>query len=167
MIRLAGSEDALAIHNLHTRSVRQLCSADYPDEVIEGWLKDRSPEGYTGIGKNEMYVYEEAGAIVGFSHVVPGCIVALFVDPAHTRKGIGRSLFEHALPIALSGEGAQEPFEATLTAVPFYLKCGCKQVGRNTTPKNDVQVETILMLLPQESAQRSPEQDRLTNRESQ
>lgn len=150
MIRLARSDDALAIHNLHTRSVRQLCSADYPEEVIEGWLKNRSPEGYTGIGKNEMYVYEESGGIVGFSHVEPGCIMALFVDPAHTLKGVGRALFDHALPIALSGESARLPFEVTLTAVPFYLKCGCKQVGQRATPKNDIQVDTVLMLLPRE-----------------
>ena len=78
MIRLARLGDALAIHNLHTRSVRQLCSVDYPKEVIDGWLEGRSPEGYRGIAKGEMYVFEENGAVVGFSHAKPGAIIALF-----------------------------------------------------------------------------------------
>jgi hypothetical protein len=38
MIRIALPDDALAIHNLHTRSVRGLCMRDYSKEVIETWL---------------------------------------------------------------------------------------------------------------------------------
>ena len=70
MIRIALPDDALAIHNLHTRSVRGLCTRDYPKEVIEGWLLGRSPDGYKerGIAKKEIYVFEESGAIRGFSY---------------------------------------------------------------------------------------------------
>jgi putative acetyltransferase len=149
MIRLAQSEDALAIHNLHTRSVRQLCSADYPKDVIDGWLEGRSPEGYRGIAKGEMYVFEVNGVVIGFSHVRAGAIVALFVDPAHVRKGVGRALFEHALPIARGTNRGPLPFEVTLTALPFYLRCGCKEVARNSVRKNAVKVETVTMLLPE------------------
>jgi putative acetyltransferase len=149
MIRPARLDDALAIHNLHTRSVRQLCSADYPKEVIDGWLEGRSPERYRGIAKGEMYVFEENGAVVGFSHVKPGAIIALFVDPAHVRKGIGSALFEHALPIAHGNSHAPLPLEVTLTALPFYLRCGCKEVARSSVRKNAVKVETVTMLLPE------------------
>jgi putative acetyltransferase len=153
MIRLARFDDALAIHNVHTRSVGQLCSANYPKEVINGWLEGRSPEGYRGIAKAEMYVFEENGVVVGFSHVKRGAIIALFVDPAHVRKGIGRALFEHALPIARGGSHAALPFEVTLTAVPFYVRCGCKEVARGSVRKNAVEVETVTMLLPETANQ--------------
>ena len=69
MIRLAIADDALAIHNLHTRSVRGLCGGDYQQEIIDGWLEGRRPEGYKGIKKKEMYVYEEDGKISGWIHV--------------------------------------------------------------------------------------------------
>jgi hypothetical protein len=46
MIRLATKNDAKAFHDLHTKSVRGLCSKDYPPEVIDGWLAGRSPDGY-------------------------------------------------------------------------------------------------------------------------
>ena len=148
MIRIALPDDAVAIHNLHTRSVRGLCTRDYPKEVIEGWLLGRSPDGYKGIAKKEMYVFEEGGAIRGFSHVVPICIVALFVDPDHARKGVGRALFEHALALIRAGGAVPMPFEATLTALPFYLKMGCTEIRRSFVEPNHVKVETVLMQLP-------------------
>lgn len=150
MIRIALPDDALAIHNLHTRSVRGLCTRDYPEEVIEGWLSGRTPDGckVRGIAKKEMYVYEESGAIRGFSHVVPICIVALFVDPDHTRRGVGRALFEHALAFIRASGTIPVPFEGTITAFPFYLKMGCTEIRRSFVEKNHVKVETVLMQLP-------------------
>lgn len=147
-IRNAVEKDAVAIHNLHTRSVRKLCSADYPDEVIEAWLRGRSPEGYEGIAKREMYVYEDAGEIIGWSHVRPGMFAALFVDPQHARKGVGRALFEHVLSIARCGNDDPIEFEATLTGVPFYLKCGCSEIRRSSVKKNNVDMVTVKMALP-------------------
>ncbi len=148
MIRIALPDDALAIHDLHTRSVRGLCTRDYPKEVIEGWLLGRSPDGYKGIAKQEMYVFEESSAIRGFSHVAPNCIVALFVDPDHARRGVGRALFEHALALIRASGTIPVPFEATITALPFYLKMGCTEVRRSFVEKNHVKVETVLMQLP-------------------
>ena len=148
MIRSALPGDALAIHNLHTRSVRGLFARDYSKEVIEAWLLGRSPDGYKGIAKKEMYVFEESGAIRGFSHVVPICIVALFVDPDHTRSGVGRALFEHALALIRASGAIPIPFEATITALPFYLKMGCTEIRRSFVKPNHVKVETVLMQLP-------------------
>lgn len=151
MIRLAKPGDALPIHHVHTRSVRGLCSRDYPREVIDGWLSDRSPEVYKvrGIAKQEMYVFEVKGVILGFSHVVPNCIVALFVDPEHARKGVGRALFEHAVGLIRASGEIPIDFEATITARAFYLKMGCTEVRRSFVEKNSAIVETVLMRLPQ------------------
>ena len=151
-IRLAEPADAEAIHALHTRSVRGLCSADYPPEVIDGWLAGRSPEGYGGIARREMFVCEWDGQIAGWSHVRPDMLVALFVDPAHTRKGVGRMLFDHALRLIRSHTRRRIEFEATLTAVPFYERCGCAWLRRSTIRKNDVDVSTVWMTLPEDGA---------------
>jgi len=42
MIRTTLPRDAQAIHNLHTRPVRGLCSHDYTTEVIDAWLAGRA-----------------------------------------------------------------------------------------------------------------------------
>ena len=148
-IRLATNEDAQDIHNLHTRSVRGLCSTDYPTEVIESWLEGRTPEGYKGIPKNEMYVFEVEGEIVGWSHVRPKAVVGLFVDPEHAGKGVGRALFEHGLRIIRQNTSEHLEFESTVTAVPFYEKCGCNRLETSSVRKNTVDVPTVRMALPQ------------------
>ena len=150
-IRMATPADAQAIHDLHTRSVRRLCAADYPPEVIEEWLKGRSPEGYRGIAKNEMYVFERDGKILGWSHVRPKCIVGLFVDAGHARQGVGRALFEHGLRIIREHTAEHLEFEATVTAAPFYEKCGCKRLSISTVRKNDIDVPTVRMAYPEKS----------------
>ena len=154
-IRLANREDAIAIHHIHTRSVRGLCGADYPPKVIDGWLEGRSPEHYRvrGIAKNEMFVYEKEGEIVGWSHVRPKGIVGLFVDAEHAQKGIGRLLFEHGVNIIRKHTTEYLEFEATITAVAFYEKCGCKLLRNSTIRKNDVDVPIVWMSLPEKSEQ--------------
>jgi len=163
-IRLATKEDALNIHSLHTRSVRGLCSADYPPEVIEGWLEGRSPEGYKGIAKNEMYVYEEQGKIVGWSHVHPEGIAGLFVDVDHARKGVGRALFEHGLGMIRQHTSEHLEFSATVTAVPFYEKCGCKRLYTSSVRKNAVDIAIVRMALPEANEQET--EDDAVNRAS-
>ncbi len=149
MIRTAQPSDALAIHNLHTRSVRGLCANTYPKEVLDAWLLGRSPEGYVGIANGEMYVFEEKGVVVGFSHVIPTVLIALFVDPEHARKGVGAALFRHAVELIRERGEAPAPFEATLTALPFYLKMGCTEIRRSFVEKNSVNIKTVLMRLPE------------------
>lgn len=152
-IRMATRADALAIHNLHTRSVRGLCSADYPPEVIDGWLTGRDPGGYGGIANNEMFVFEREGIILGWSHVRPRGIAGLFVDAAYARQGVGRALFEHGLRLIREHTDEHLEFEATITAAPFYEKCGCRRLGASTIRKNDVDVPTVRMTLPEKNEQ--------------
>jgi GNAT superfamily N-acetyltransferase len=149
MIRLATNKDAKPIHDLHTKSVRGLCSKDYPQKVIEGWLKGRKPEGYKGVAKNEMYVFEENDEILGWIHVRPNNIIGLFVAPEHTRKGVGGSLFNFGLDIVRENCRGEIQFEATVTAIPFYMKCGCKILKESSIRKNTVDVPTATMILPE------------------
>ncbi len=143
-IRLAVPDDARTIHELHKASVTELCTL-YSREMIEGWLKGRSPEGYTGIAKKEMYVFEDQGEIFGFSHVVPGEIVALFVAPGSAGKGIGTRLMMHALPIARKDWGGPVQLEATLNAVPFYKTLGFRKIRETTARRNDVDLPLVEM----------------------
>ena len=144
-IRLATSYDAQIIKDLHTASVTQLCN-QYTPEMIAVWLEDRSPEGYMrGISRKEMYVYENQGKILGFSHVVPGEIVALFVSPESARKGVGSALIKHAMPYSRSNWEGSVRLEATLNSVPFYQTIGFKKIGESVTRRNNVEILTIIM----------------------
>ena len=144
-IRLAISGDAAAIHQLHTVSVRGLCSSHYTADIIDGWLKNRTPEGYGGIGKQEMYVAEHENQVVGFSHVVAGVIEAMFVHPDFCRKGIGTSLMQHALNVAGGTESRAIRLQATLNAQCFYEQFGFVKKSEELVSRNDIELTVITM----------------------
>jgi GNAT superfamily N-acetyltransferase len=146
-IRLATLDDAEAMHALHTISVRTLCKNAYPPEVIDGWLLNRSPSGYKGINRNEMYVAELNETIVGFSHIVPGEIVAIFVHPDHVRKGIGSALMHYGITKAKINHKGPIKIEATLNAQPFYETVGFQKTGDRITRRNDVDIPIVEMEL--------------------
>ena len=69
-LRNARPADAQRIHELHTASVRGLCMGHYSQEVIDGWLQNRSPQGYLpGIEKGQTFVAEDGGTILGFGRL--------------------------------------------------------------------------------------------------
>jgi GNAT superfamily N-acetyltransferase len=80
-----------------------------------------------------IWVWEEDGRILGFSaaDTRDGTIWALFVDPAHDRRGIGRALFKVACD-TLRRDGHRTAMLTTdrgTRAERFYRSAGWKVVG--------------------------------------
>ena len=144
-IRLAIRTDAKTLHKLHSASVTELCD-QYDTATIAAWLSGRTPEGYlNGIDSREMYVYEEQDKIHGFSHVVPGEVIALFVSPASARKGIGTALMNHAVSRARENWEGPVRLEATLNAVVFYQHLGFRKLGDRIALRNGVEIPVVEM----------------------
>lgn len=144
-IRSATAEDAQQIHELHLAAVRTLCAPHYAPEVIEGWLANRSAQGYLrGIGAGATIVAELASNVVGFGEGVPGEVVAVFVDPDYASRGIGSALLEHTLRLAHEHRGAVR-LESTLNAVGFYERFGFSQVERSVVRRNRVEIPIVVM----------------------
>jgi GNAT superfamily N-acetyltransferase len=138
------ASDAGPIHELHLSSVRELCKSAYSPETIEGWLMNRSPQGYLwGINRGEMYVAEIEGRMVGFGHAVPGEIAATFVDPAFVRRGIGSLLVKHGVEMAKAETSGTIRIESTLNARPFYEKCGFKVTRQILVRRNNVEIPAM------------------------
>jgi putative acetyltransferase len=74
---------------------------------------------------------DETDGAVGFLVMDGAKIDALFVDPAHHRRGVGTALLGHAL--ALAPEATVDASEQATNAVPFYLARGFRIVGRSPT----------------------------------
>jgi GNAT superfamily N-acetyltransferase len=80
-----------------------------------------------------IWLWEEDGKVLGFSaaDTRDGTIFALFIDPAHEGRGIGRALFAKALD-SLREAGHRE---GSLTTQPgsradrFYQRAGWKVIG--------------------------------------
>jgi ribosomal protein S18 acetylase RimI-like enzyme len=144
-IRPATADDATAIADVCTRAARvayaDLVTSDYLDRVVGYFFTAERVrrEAVPGPDWFGFVVAEDAGAIVAVAgtgqsaHHAEACeLFALYVDPAAQRRGIGRSLVEHAL------DGARDAGAARLdvavmpgnsAAVRFYERCGFTPAG--------------------------------------
>jgi ribosomal protein S18 acetylase RimI-like enzyme len=145
LIRQATASDAGRIHEIHGASVQALCSDSYGPGVIQGWLHGRTPAGYLrGISNGATFVAELGARTVGFCEAVPGEILALFVDPQWTGRGIGAALLSHAMGRAAI-DAQRVRLESTLNAVGFYEKLGFCQISPSIVRRNDVDVPVVIM----------------------
>jgi putative acetyltransferase len=145
-IRQASPLDAPRIHELHLASVRALCARSYAPAILEGWLANRSPDGYLrGIASGALFVAEADGEIVGFCEGVVREVRAVFVDPRWVGRGVGSALLAQALTIA--GAGASRPvrLESTLNAVTFYERHGFRQISQGTVRRNQLEIPIVVM----------------------
>jgi GNAT superfamily N-acetyltransferase len=92
LIRRATEHDVARIFEIRT-NVRENKLDDPAQVTVE--------DVRSFIADTGMFVWEDAGQVVGFSAPDPrdGSIWALFVDPAYEGRGIGRALFERACAV--------------------------------------------------------------------
>jgi GNAT superfamily N-acetyltransferase len=97
--------------------------------------------------KGAGWVCEIDGVIVGFAIVdlSDGNIWALFVDPAHDKKGIGRKLHELMLNYSFE-QGTDKLWLSTepgSRAETFYRKAGWQQTGITQSGEIRFEMESI------------------------
>jgi len=144
-IRVASKEDAIFIHNIHTKAARITCAKSYSKSQIDAWLEKRKPEGYyDGINKKEMFIAEIDEIVVGFGHTISGIILAIFVDPDHQGLGLGKELLNYASTIAFNNS-SDVTLEATPNAFEFYRKHGFIKVSDGKIIRNKTELEVVIM----------------------
>ncbi len=92
-----------------------------------------------------MYVVELDNRIIGFSHVVPGEIVGLFVHPEFSKQGVGTLLIKHAMQKARVDYNGPIKIEATLNAQEFYEKFGFKKASEIDVNRNNVKIRIVVL----------------------
>jgi len=147
-IRPAQPEDASRLHELHTASVRTLCSGHYPADIIDAWLGNRTPSGYLdAIERGGLFVAERDGRVVGFGEGAPGTVVAVYVDPANVLQGVGTLILRQAVALARRGHAGPIRLEATLNARDFYERAGFREIRRSTVKRGGVDIPVVIMEL--------------------
>lgn len=125
-LRPATPADHAAILDLWLRSVRAthtfLSEADI--QALHPLVRDHA------LPALELWVLEDGrGAILGWMGLDGSKLEALFLDPAHTGKGHGRRLVEHAR--TLKGPLTVDVNEQNPGALRFYEACGFEVAGRS------------------------------------
>jgi GNAT superfamily N-acetyltransferase len=134
-IERATADQASLLFEIMVRATELGCAPCYPREIVSIWHKGRSVEGMAGvIAQGGVYVLIDGEAVRGFVHIGDSEVVGLFVHPDDQRKGYGTELFRFAV-----GKMPARPIlvKATLNAVPFYAKLGCRKVGMESVRRHD------------------------------
>lgn len=134
-IKRATTNQADRLFEIMVRATEVGCAPNYPPEVIAIWHKGRSAEGMAGvIAEAEVYSLVDGDVVRGFVHVGNAEVVGLFVHPDDYRRGYGSELFRFAV-----AKIATRPIlvKATLNAVPFYSRLGCRKVATEAVRRHD------------------------------
>jgi GNAT superfamily N-acetyltransferase len=143
-LRPATLEDRDVLRALIERSARELSAHDYRPEQIEGALRGAFGVDSQLIRDGTYFVVEEDGAVVGCGgwsyrrtlfggdkrperdvaeldpRTDPAKIRAFFVDPAHSRRGIGTLLLQKCEAEAKSRGFSRVELMSTLPGVRLY-----------------------------------------------
>lgn len=147
-VRLAVSEDASVLIDIHARSIRLICKDDYSDKQLRAWIGDRQPsEIARRINTNAYYLAVVNGNPAGYGAYQPhtGELLALFVDPDYARRGVASALMRHLLADARRQGHERMWLQSSLTAVSFYEKFGFVRVKENVHYFADVPLQCLRM----------------------
>jgi predicted N-acetyltransferase YhbS len=132
-IRRAKPEDAAALTEIAFAAKRHW---GYPEQWIQSWkhVLTIQPEF---IAANDTYVAYLEGQTVGFYALVNEkgrmSLEHLWVLPSTMGKGIGRTLFNHAVQRAKALGVKAIEIESDPNAEKFYAQMGARRIGANVT----------------------------------
>ena len=129
-IRPARAEDREELLALWERSVRATHEFLTEEDIVA--LRPLVAGELAGTAVDWWVLLSPSAAIIGFLGYTSGTIEALFIDPAHRRRGAGRLLVAHAQRLA-AGPLAVDVNEANEQAVRAYQALGFSVVGRSPT----------------------------------
>jgi putative acetyltransferase len=128
-IRPATTTDTVAIAAVHVASIRGLPASHYSAAQIASWSAGKHPQVYERALENGevMLVAVVDDAVVGFGSRHQDEIRAVYVDPSHTRRGIGQKLLVALELDALAHGETALRLDASLNAVVFYAAQGYRK----------------------------------------
>lgn len=150
VVRRATEDDGEAIGRVHRRSIREICGALYPPEIIEAWAAPRKAGRYAkAIRNKDFYVAEGAGAhVVGFGVLNRETreVEAVYVHPEVKRRGVGTKILRTLEAVARDAGLETLRLNASLNGVPFYERAGYAWRGQGTHRlANGAEIACVLM----------------------
>ena len=104
----------------------------YPEHWIQHWQDDLTISS-DFISKNEVYVAEREGEIIGFYALVlrdrRAELEHMWVAPEYIGTGVGKELFIHAMQKAAGENVSAVEISADPNAEGFYQRMGAKRIG--------------------------------------
>jgi putative acetyltransferase len=146
-IRRASLTDCGAIMEAAKAAIATVSREYYSQAQIEGWLARRQVQDYqTALQSALVFVAECGDEVVGFAALDPssGVIQALYVDPEHVGRGVGRALLSDLEAEARRTGLPRVYVEATLNSVAFYQARGYLPLS-SQPPQPDAALPCVVM----------------------
>jgi putative acetyltransferase len=148
MVRRYNPEDLPAMLALFGRSVREIACHDYAPEQVAAWAPELPDiDGWSKRLSNQMvFVCENQGQIAGFASVESdGHLGLLYVHPEAQRRGVASVLRARILEWAMARKLTNVFTEASITARPFFERCGFRVVRSQTVQAHGVSMANLRM----------------------
>lgn len=127
-IREAGPGDAPELLRVHRSAILELTGHVYTPAEIESWAAGLKADGYIRAMEQQGELFHvalrEGGDVTGFYGRVKAEVMALYVDPAHARQGVGSALLAHAERAIAAEKHSRVMIGAALSGRDFYLARG-------------------------------------------
>lgn len=131
-IRRFIESDAKAVSDLIRKTIKISNTKDYTADIMDQLIEIETPEHVLERSSwTHFYVVEEDGSIIGCGAIGPywgkedeSSLFTIFVNPDYQGKGIGRKIIETLEQDEFALRAKRIEIPASITGVPFYLKCG-------------------------------------------
>lgn len=144
-IRRYEEKDLDAVLQLFYDSVHAVCARDYTKEQLFAWA-DGNPnraEWNASLSKNETYVAEENGTVIGFADLEnKNYLNRLYVHKDFQRQGVAAALCE----ILEQSAVGDIVVHASITAKPFFVKRGYIEKQKQRVLRRGVWLENYVMV---------------------
>lgn len=128
--RAATPKDACAMHEVRRRSILELAPEGMPVDRVRAWADRGSLESMCRrLQETEAWVAEEQGHIVGWVAIRGDELDALYVDPDHARRGIGRHLLQLVEGVLRRRGVKAARANASWNSEGFYIGQGFEPIG--------------------------------------
>jgi N-acetylglutamate synthase-like GNAT family acetyltransferase len=135
-IRKAKDKDVIKISNLIKKTLNEVNSKDYPQEIIHFMCKFYSSKNIIKkLSTHMIYVVVKDNNILGTVSLKDNEISSFFIDPKFQYGGIGTKLMAYVELVAKKSGYNSIWLSSSTTAYTFYKKLDYKKI-ENTYSKN-------------------------------
>ncbi|QXI61533.1 GNAT family N-acetyltransferase [Pseudomonas sp. OE 28.3] len=125
-IKRATQADAQAAFDIRLLAIRSQCIGAYTAEQMALWTRGSAEDGYDTLMDKPFYLgwVNDVPVATGMLDLDNNEVGVLFVLPAFTGRGYGKTMLDHLEKLARELAIEEVVLDATLNAASFYRACG-------------------------------------------
>lgn len=125
-ITRATRDDATTAFDIRREAIRSQCVGAYTAEQMALWTRGSAEDGYDTLMDKPFYLgwVNDEPVATGMLDLDNNEVGALFVLPAFTGRGYGKTMLDHLEKLARELAIEEVVLDATLNAASFYRACG-------------------------------------------